>query len=470
MTKSRDGAESCFGILRGLSTACVPVMNVPLSAPARRCGGLMAMGLIAIMLSACGGSGDGGRGGGPLLDSANPSGTSLPPVLEVTGPASGSPGVEAIGFRVSVTRGGRTAAQDLGITLSATNGMVSIVERGITRPGLASGFTDAFGRLEFTFTPDADLTADATGVIVAEVTDRRFANGSCIDNANAVCEGSVAFTIRADQFRFTAPTFGTAVNVGRPNAQALQFQWRTADGRPVINPQGGGACVDLSTRFSGAGTSQFGLIIAGDPTPQSQRRRVLLNSNGSFAQSVTIFSDRSGFLEVEARENRSCGPTASGELLASTGVQFLDEPCEQTSDGRDCVDLRAPLVLMTGSGESANQPSADLTMEVRNAAFQPVDNIQVLFRILSAASGGGSRPNDPNERVFPGGGTTDASGIARSTYFAPIVSTEAVVDIEACVRALGSGDIDGRFCRTRRITLRPPPPPPPAPTPLPPAP
>ena len=410
---------------------------------------LFAALLAALGLAGCGSSGDSGRGAGGLIGQGpgGSSSTVRAPVLSMSGPATGSPGVDLPGFRVQVSLEERTAAEGLGVSLTATNGTVSIVERGVTRPGLGDGFTDAFGRLNFVFTPDPAVTTNSTGVITATITDPRYLD-VCFDDLDAVCEGSLAVSIRQDDFRFTAPVFGTAVTVGAPNAQRLQLTWRNANGQPIVNPNGGNPCVDLETRFSGAGAAPAGLIISGDSTPRAQRRRIQLNSAGNFVQTVEVFSDLSGFLEIDARENRTCGAEPSGELIATTGVQFIDEFCERSADGRDCVDLRLPLAL-TVMPDATEQPSVELTMEVRNNAFQPINGAQVLFRILSPSV------TRPNERVFPGGGTTDANGLARSRYFAPNVTAESLVDIEACVRASGSGDESGQVCRRRQLTLKP---------------
>ncbi len=417
----------------------------------------LLVGLVSVVaMAACGSSGDSGRGAGGLIGQGPGTGgssTISTPVLRMTGPASGSPGVDLPGFRVAINQGTGTritAAEGVGVTLTATNGTVSIVERGVTRPGLSSGFTDAFGRLSFVFTPDAAVTANTTGVISATISDPRYLD-ICFDDLDAVCEGSLSVAIQRDVFQFTSPVFGSAVTVGRPSAQRLQFNWRNANGQPIVNPNGGNPCVDLTARFTGAGaTAQRGIIISGDPTPQQQRRSVQLNSAGNFAQTVEVFSDLSGFVEIDAVENRSCAAAASGELIATTGVQFIDEFCEQSADGRDCVDLRLPLAL-TVTPDAAEQSSVDLTMEVRNNVFQPINGAQVLFRILV--------PSVPrtNERIFPGGGTTDANGLARSRYFAPNITVETTVDIEACVREAGSGDETGQFCRQRQLTLKPPP-------------
>jgi hypothetical protein len=411
---------------------------------------LVATALIVLCLAACGSSGDSGRGGGGLIDQGPGNGSTLrPPVLSMVGPTTGSPGVDLAGFRVEVSQAGRTAAEGVGVTLTATNGTVSIVERGVTRPGLGSGLTDAFGRLNFIFTPDPAVTTSSTGVVTATITDPRYID-ICFDDLLAVCAGTLAVSIQQDDFRFTAPVFGSAITVGSPNAQRLQLTWRNANGQPVVNPNGGNPCVDLETRFSGSGTAPAGIIISGDPTPRAQRRRVQLNASGNFVQTVSVFSDLAGFLEIDALENRTCSAAPTGELIATTGVQFIDEFCEQSADGRDCVDLRLPLAL-TVVPDAAEQSSVELVMEVRNSAFQPINGAQVLFRILSPSV------LRPNERVFPGGGTTDANGLVRSDYYAPNISAESLVDIEACVRAAGSGDQTGQFCRRRQLTLRPPP-------------
>lgn len=419
----------------------------------------LLVGLVtALALAACGSSGDSGRGAGGLIGQSPGTGGSgnniiRTPVLTMTGPTSGSPGVDLPGFRVSINQGTgtrTTAAEGVGVTLTATNGTVSIVERGVTRPGLGSGFTDAFGRINFVFTPDPVLTANATGIVRATISDPRYLD-LCFDEVNAVCDGSLSVAIQRDDFRFTAPVFGSSVTVGRPNAQRLQFNWRNANGQPIVNPNGGNPCVNLEARFTGAGvTAQRGIIISGDPTPPQQRRTVQLNTAGNFAQTVEVFSDLSGFVEIDARENRGCGASPEEGLIATTGMQFIDEFCEQSADGRDCVDLRMPLAL-TVVPDAVEQSSVELVMEVRNNAFQPINAAQVLFRILV--------PSVPrtNERIFPGGGTTDATGLARSRYYAPNIAAATTVDIEACVREAGSGDEAGQVCRRRQLTLRPPP-------------
>jgi hypothetical protein len=409
----------------------------------------LAVVLVAFALAACGSSGDSGRGSGGLIDQT-PGGNSAVrvPALTLLGPTTGgSPGVDLPGFFVRVTQGNSSlAAENVGVSLTATNGTVSIVERGEVFAGRRTGFTDAFGRLSFVFTPDPSLTERSTGTVTATITDPRYID-FCLDDEEAVCEDRLAISIQLDDFRFTAPAFEAAITIGAENAEPLEFTWRDANGQAVVNPNGGRPCVDLKTRFSG-GTAPAGIIVGGDPTPRAQRLRVPLDSSGDFAQTVEVVGELTGTVEIDALENRRCETNPAGALIATTTVQFIDEFCEQTADGRDCVDLRLPLAL-TVVPSATEQPSVELVMEVRNKAFQPIRDANVDFKILSPAV------RRPNERVFPGGGRTDANGLARSRYYAPNITTESLVDIEACLRGASSGDETGQVCRRRQLTLRP---------------
>ncbi|MES2886039.1 MAG: hypothetical protein V4709_14630 [Pseudomonadota bacterium] len=380
------------------------------------------------------------------------------PVLTLTGPVEATPGAERTGYIATLARVDGTAVQGATLNFAAATGTIAVFEGGVRRPGLTSLKTDAAGRVAFSFTPSADAAADSTVVLNATVAeDQGQISADCESNADAVCAASRNVTIQSDDFQFTGPAFGTSVTVGNPNAEPLAFRWQTAAGAGV--PE----CIDLAATFRGAGNAQFGLIVGDDPTPQTQIRRVQLNASGNLANSIRVYSDRSGFLEITARENRGCAATASGALTASTGVQFVDEICTTSADGRNCVDLAAPLRVFASPDASGAQRSASLTLDVRNAAYQPVDGAQVTFTILSPANAG-----DPNERVFPGGGTTDANGLASSRYLVPTFNPPLdpddpddpadtfdirTVDIEGCVRGQSGGDTEAKVCSTRRIEI-----------------
>lgn len=374
------------------------------------------------------------------------------PILTLTGPQDGSPNQERTGYTAELLREDGQAIENALVQITAGNGTVTVIENGTPLPGSNRGRTDAFGRLAFTFTP-ASNAAETTVTLTGSV-----ATGSpaallqqCQTDTEAACTDTLNVAVRADTFQFTSPQFGAAAVVGLPNAVPLTFSWVTAAGDPVP------ACVDLTTTFTGSGNATFGMIITGDPTPRTQIRRVLLDSTGDFLNDVSVFSDRSGFLEVKATENRDCDDTP-GSATASTGLQFNDEP----GDANNHVDLTAPLRVFSSPDAGGNQRRGTLTFEVRNNAFEPIDNAQVLFTISTSAGGF-------NERVFPGGGTTNASGIATSQYFVPSFdpalvpddpttaadeSTSAFVEITACVRSASSpGSNDGQVCSTRRIDI-----------------
>ena len=375
--------------------------------------------------------------------------------LTLDGPTSVAAGGSQDGYIVSVEQvqldnaGNETvtAGEDIGIALSSSdNGDFEVTPN-------ANGLevTDAFGQMQFSFEPAASGTTAQTVQLSAAVDTATTSDGATLcAGSNARCEDTINVRVQADTFTFTAPVFGESGLVGGNNAVPLSINWRDGTGAGVTG------CVNLSTTFSGSGGTAFGLVLNDDTVNTRQQRTNVRVVNGSFAQSHALFSDRSGFVEVTAVDNRNCTTNPASALEANTGVQFQDVVCDGT-DAEDCVDLRAPLRVLQSPDESGNQRTAELTMEVRNDAFQPIDGAQVTFELVAPASAG-----DPNERVFPGGGTTNANGIANSTYFVPNLGLTAgqvrTVDIEACVRGVAaSGAQDGRVCRTRRIEIAGPP-------------
>lgn len=374
------------------------------------------------------------------------------PVLTLSGPASASPGQEQTGFLARLVRIDGTAVEGARLSFNGSNGTVTLYESGVARPGVSSLPTDSTGTVALSFTPSSAITTDTTAVVSATVASGQTLSSECSGNPDAVCSANRNVTVQQDSFEFTAPAFGSNVLVGSENAQALAFAWQTAGGTPVAE------CVDLTASFRGAGDAAYGLVIGTDPTPQTQVRRVQLTASGGFALPIKVYSDRSGFLEVAARENRGCADTASGPLSASAGVQFVDEVCGTSADGRNCVDLAAPIRALTSPDASGAQRTAALTLDVRNNAYQPIDGAQVTFAVTSPAS----CPGALNERVFPGGGTTNANGVASSQYFVPNFNpqlangTTCQVEVQGCVRGQSGSDPNAVFCSTRTIILQQP--------------
>ncbi|WP_428311033.1 hypothetical protein [Hydrocarboniphaga sp.] len=311
------------------------------------------------------------------------------------------------------------------------------------------GVTDSFGKVTFTVAPKSSTTANQNITITAaaDTTTDTTLKTSCA-LTGSVCSGTFKVTVQPDVFKFTAPVYGSSGTVGTPNAVALAMLWTTTGGAGVPG------CVNLAATFSGSGTSTYLLEINGDPVPAAQTRQVQLGSDGAFQVPVKVLSDRSGFVQVTATENRTCGSgTSSGTLSATTGVQFVDEICTTTSDGRNCVDLQAPLRTLASPDASGNQRSVALSFTVLNSAYSPVDGAQVLFSVVSPAASG-----DPNERVFPGGGTTNANGVASSSYYVPTLSLASgqsvPVTVQACVRKNAtSSDSASQVCSTRQIEI-----------------
>lgn len=375
-----------------------------------------------LTLAACGG---GSGSGGALLDLNNSAGNN-PKVttakLAVVGPTEASPGVERTGYRATLTQTDGTTAipaqplsfkSDSGGTFNVTNGSAQSVNA-------TTANTNNFGQVQFSYTPANAVTVDKTVKLTVTADNYMDATGNPVTQ-------SVNVTVRADTFKFTAPTFGSSAGVGSNNAKPLRFQWANS-------PQSGGAAVAgkvcLKTDSTGL------LIINNDPTVRSQTQQVMtsVDSGGDFATPVSLFSDSSGFVQVTASD---CGNVSR---TATVGVQFVDDPC--TGDG--CVSLDAPVTTPPSPDASGNQRKAKLTVDVRNDAFKPIDGIQVTFTLVNAIS------SSVNEYVFPGGGTTNASGQATSEYFVP--ASTGTARVRACVRR-SSGE---NLCRERDIQVKSP--------------
>ncbi|MBR9813603.1 hypothetical protein GYB61_07080 [bacterium] len=342
-----------------------------------------------------------------------------------------------------------TAAADRRITLSSSDGgSFTTVDGG---NGLST--TDDAGLLQFSFSPaTSGTTAQIVQLTAAVNTTADTEAATLCGETGAQCSDVIDVSVQADTFQFTAPTFGESGLVGENNAVPLTINWRDGAGAGVTG------CVNLSTTFDGSGNSAFGFVVNGDTVNNSSQRTNVRVVNGAFERTQALYSDGSGFVEVTAVDNRDCVASPTSSLTTSTGVQFQDVVCGGT-DAENCVDLQAPLRSISSPDESGNQRTAELTLEVRNDAFDPIDGAQVTFEILTPAN-----PGDPNERVFPGGGTTNANGIATSTYFVPTFNPPLgedeirTVDIEGCVRgAAASGSPDGAVCSTRRIEIVAPP-------------
>ncbi len=393
--------------------------------------------------------------------------------ITITGPTTASAGSAQSGYTalvetvatttaangtVTTTRSARPNTQ---LNLSVTSGTVT-TEANSNGIG---GITDEFGRVAFSVTPSTSSTSNQTITITAAAvtTNDTVLTTSCAQSGSR-CSTTFPVRVQPDSFQFTAPVFGASGTVGEVNAVPLSFQWATTgtSSSSGIAKAGVAGCVNLSAVFTGSGSSPYLLRINGDNVPATQTRVVRLDANGGFQVPVAVLSDRSGFVQVTAAENRNCvtsTTTTSGTLSATTGVQFVDEICETTADGRNCVDLTAPLRVLTSPDDTGAQRTVDLSFSVLNSAYAPVDGAQVLFSIVTRGNA-----NDPNERVFPGGGTTNASGIATSRYYIPTFNpalaetdTSKYVDVRGCVRRqTGSGDT-AEVCSMRRIQIVAPP-------------
>ena len=399
-------------------------------------------------------------GGNPTVSYAltvTPTPPQPTPLMSIIGPSEALPSQSQSGFTLSFKRENNEPVEGAKVRLTAnpSGNQISVVGAdGTEQPGNTVGTVDAFGEVDFNVKPAAAGANDTTFTISAalDTGNRAALSSQCQSDPDAVCTASKIVTVRADRFGFAAPpAYGASAPTGRDQATKLNYEWKDASGAGVPG------CLDLTMTAPGGSTgSKFGLIVAGDPTNPVERKRVLLNSSGNFdsTDALAAYSDRSGFSEITATENRACSDTLpSGARKSTTALQFVDT-----------IPAREFNVTLTGQSDTmvlTQDTQLPLSLEVLNDASQPLDNIKVKFGFCQSATS----PKSNNEEITPGGGTTDNNGKATTTYLLPSTfaagqPANSVVKITACIDGsyTACADEASSVCDTFDIFLTAPPP------------
>lgn len=379
------------------------------------------------------------------------------PQMSIVGPSEALPNQTRSGYTLSFKRANNTALEGARVRLTAnpSGNQISVLgSDGVEQPGNALGVVDAFGEVRFNVKAATIGSSDTTFTVSAALDSNNKAAlaSQCQSDPDAVCTASKIVTVRADRFGFAAPpAYGASAPTGRDQATKLNFEWKDANGTGVAG------CLDLTISAPGGSTgSKYGLIVSGDPTSPSERKRVLLNSNGNFdtTEALAAYSDRSGFAEITATENRTCSDTvATNARKSTTALQFVD-----------VIPNREFNVTLTGQSDKmtlTRDTQQPLTLEVLNDASQPLDNIKVRFGFCQAATS----PKSDNEEITPGGGTTGNDGKVSTTYLLPSTFAAGqpannIVKITACIDGSYSACADegSNVCDTFDIFLQQPPP------------
>jgi len=348
--------------------------------------------LALLLATALAGCSSGNDGDGILPDC----GVGIVPVLTLSGPAAVAPGIETSGFLATLEDGCDEAIEDRFIGFAATVGTVVS----------AADNTDGFGRLAFTYKAPEGITEATPVTIQATAT----INGREI-------EDELAITVQPDTFLFLAPAAGAPISVGSDNAQPLTFQW--------TRPGATGGTQGVKGSVLVAVNNGARLVINNDALNPTESATVATSSaaSGNFAVPVAVYSNSSGFVTLTVTDR------ALSTRTTSLSVQFVDVPSE--------VNLLATPLEVTVSPSASRFSTLELT--VLNQASQPITGVDVTFELTQPAS------SSPNERVFPSGGTTNATGKATSRYEAG--PTAGAVTIQACVRNSG-------ICDMREITVK----------------
>lgn len=325
----------------------------------------------------------------------------LPPIIRLTGPGDAFPGETRTGFRLELTRSDGQAIPNERVNISATQGVIEHVRNN---PSQRTFETDAFGVLNFSYTPPSNIASTTNVTITAEAFDLGISQ-------------TLVVAVRPDTFRFSSPTANTAVDVGVANAADLIFQWRNAGGTGVAGT------VNLS---SSSNDARF--LVNSDVESRGVRQvSVETDSTGAFRVPVKIFSNFSEFVTITATS------ASNTQVRATLPVQFVDQP---GTDPDSAILVATPTAIDATTDPGA---TADLVFSVTNASNEPIDGVNVTFQIV-----GGS--THPNEEIFPIGGTT-RQGEARSTYFSrPGTGTAVPVTLRACIEG-------GSICDDYQITV-----------------
>ena len=329
-------------------------------------------------------------------DRANYILTVLPPNLRLTGPPEAFPGQTRTGYRVQLTRSDGQAIPEARIDLQASGS--GAIEHIRSNPNQQNLETDAFGIINFSFTPRENISSTTNVTITANAVDLGISR-------------TLVVAVRPDSFDFTTPTANAAINTEFANRQNIEFRWTDASGQGIEGD------VTLST-----GNSEARFVINNDVESRGLRQvTVRTDSSGNFSVPVQIFSNFSEFVTITA--------TAANQtqLKDSLTIQFVD----QTGSNPDSVILVAsPTALDASTNPGA---TADVTFSVTNSSNEPIDGINVVFEIV-----GGSTHN--NEEIFPIGGTT-RQGEATTTYYSrPGTGTAVPVILRACIEGGGLCD------------------------------
>lgn len=324
-----------------------------------------------------------------------------PDQIQLSGPSDAFPGERRTGFVVKLTRADGRTIPGARVEITAGQGTIEHI-RSSSSPG--NFRTDDFGEIAFAYTPPAGIVQTTNVTITATATDSAIATDTIV-------------TVRPHSFRFTAPEPNSAVLVGVDNAQPLSFSWTTAGGSGVVGD------VVLTSSSTNA---RF--LVNTDVESRGVRSvTVRTNSAGNFSQPVSIFSNFSEFVTITATD------ASNGQQIAKLPIQFVDTP---GTNPDSAILTVTPARINASLNPDA---TAELLFRVTNDANEPIDGLDVVFRIV-----GGS--THPNEEIFPIGGTT-RQGEARSTYYPrPGTGTPQDVLLEACLA-------DNSLCDTYLITV-----------------
>lgn len=428
----------------------------------------------------------------------------LPPVITITGPDTAFPGDTRQGFRLTLARSDGQPLADQRVNLSATQGTL----RHMRTSSSQSNFTtDAFGAINFTFTPPGGIEDEVTVTIQAQAFDLGI-------------DADVLVTVLPNELKLTGP----ADAFPGEDRSGFRAKLTLADGRVVpdeqlnITASQGAVTHDRSSSSPGNfRTDTFGEIdfIYTPPSDIVDTTNVTITAtaNDSAVERdivVTVRPHTFRFTSPGANQPISVGVDNAEPLLfewqtaAGDGVQGTVNLSSSSNDARFLVNtdvesrgrstatvetdssgqFRAPVSIFSNFSEfvTITATDADNGRQIARLPLQFVDSpgthpdsailtatpaaidattnpgatADLLFRVTNDANEpidgldvvfelvGGS--THPNEEIFPIGGTT-RKGEARSTYYTrPGTGAPVNVLLRACLE-------DGSLCDDFQITI-----------------
>lgn len=439
---------------------------------------LWAIGLLAVVLSSCGGGGDNSLTGGNVI---NPSGSSAVATLQLIASSTQLPSDQTNTNSVKISAVVRDANNNIvegaDLLFSASSGTIEEIDNGVTNAsGIAEAFLKSFGNIaNRTITVTVSSPAEnVSSVITIDVVGTSL---DIIGPSNVALNDSATLTL--------ALTDGNDAGISGRTISLSSARGNTIPATAVTSPSGD---VQVSLVVDGPGTQTSDTITASIPSLNITETFTLAVSNDQFAFTApapateVLLFPASQTLTMEWQQGG--GPVPDGSTIEFTADRgTLSAGSATTTGGVATVDIDSVFAgqsTITATGVSLGAvplvggPTTQLSIEfvadvpdslntssfpniltageqstitavVRDSAGNRVKNVTVDFNISADPSGG---------TLTLSSDVTDSQGVATTVYRAGDTTTENDgVEITATVRGTAISSITNLTVAAKSINF-----------------